>query len=113
MIAVSLLFAAAAANVEIPRTWTDAAVQALEVPLAKPKISPVHISERDYYAIPTRTIYRSYPVYHPSREPAGYRDWLKQQEPQVAFDASKLKTNEDWTRAGELVFNAPVSFGPV
>lgn len=98
---------------EIPRTWTESSVKALEVPLAKPSYSPVHISEQEYYRIPERTIYKTYPVYHPKHEPAGYMEWLKQQEPQVAFDASRLKTPGDWIQAGELVFNSPVSFGPV
>jgi hypothetical protein len=109
----TLLLAASAFGSDIPRTWTDAAVAELEVPLVNPKYSPVHISEKAYYEIPTRTIYKSYPVYHPSREPADYMEWLKQQEPGVAFDPANLKTREDWIKAGEIVFNAPVSFGPV
>lgn len=109
VIALTPLLSAA----DIPRTWTDAAVAALEVPLAKPSYSPVHISERDYYQIPERSIYKSYPVYHPKHEPAGYMEWLKQQEPQIAFDASKLHTSAEWIAAGELVFNSPLSFGPV
>ena len=97
----------------IPKTWTDAAIAALELPLANPRYSPIHVSEKAYYQIPTRTIYRSYPVYHPLREPAGYQEWLQQQEPDVAFEASKLKNRQDWVKAGELVFNAPVSYGSV
>jgi hypothetical protein len=60
-----------------------------------------------------RIIYKTYPVYRPSREPAGYMDWLKQQEPEIAFDLSRLRTREDWVKAGEVVFNAPTSYGPV
>ena len=113
MIVVALLLAAGAATADIPRTWTEAAVAALEVPLVNPKYSPVHMSEEAYYRIPVRTIYRTYPVYHPNREPAEYFEWLKQQEPQIAFDPKQLKTRGDWIKAGELVFNAPVSYGPV
>jgi hypothetical protein len=113
MYLVALLLAANAFHPDIPKTWADAAVATFETPLAKPKYSPVHISEADYYKIPTRSIYKTYPVYHPDREPAGYMEWLKNQEPQVAFDPAKLATKEDWIKAGELVFNAPVSFGPV
>jgi hypothetical protein len=98
---------------EIPRTWTNAGVAGMEVPLANPRYSPVHISEEAYYQLPARTIYRSYPVYHPSREPARYMEWLAEQEPQNAFQPEKLKTQEAWIRAGEVVFNAPASFGPV
>jgi len=31
---------------------------------------------------------------------------LKQKEPEVVFDASKLRTREDWIRAGEMVFDS-------
>ena len=113
MLFLPILLAASVVHPNIPRTWTDSAVAALEVPLANPKYSPVHISEKAYYQIRTRTIYRTYPVYHPQREPAGYMEWLKKQEPQIAFDPADLKTQQDWINAGELVFNAPVSFGPV
>ena len=113
MKALAVLLAASAFQPEIPKTWTDAAVAALELPLANPKYSPVHISEQTYYRISERTIYKSYPVYHPSHEPASYLEWLKRQEPEIAFDASKLKTREDWVKAGEVVFNAPTSHNPV
>src|ERR1044072_1771092 len=68
----------------IPKTWEDAAMQSLELPLADPKASPVHVSADYYYRIPERTIFQSYPVYAPGQEPAGYQEWLKQQEPKVA-----------------------------
>jgi hypothetical protein len=113
MIELALLLAQAVFQPEIPRTWAKEAIAALEVPLADPRFSPVHIPEAEYYQIPVRTIYKSYPVYHPSREPAGYMERLKREDPQVAFDASKLKSREDWLQAGEIVFNAAVSFGPV
>ena len=110
---LTILLAASAFHPDVPRSWTDEAVAELEVPLAKPKYSPVHITEKTYYQIRERTIYRTYPVYHPSRAPAGYMDWLKDREPEIAWDAAKLKTQQDWIVAGELVFNTPVSFGPV
>jgi hypothetical protein len=67
MCILALLLAANVFHPDIPRTWKDAAVAVFEVPLAKPKYSPVHISEEQYYKIPARTIYRTYPVYHPDR----------------------------------------------
>ncbi len=112
-ITVAYLLPAAATAAEIPRTWTEAAVAALEVPLAKPSYSPVHITEKAYYQIPVRTIYKNYAVYHPNHEPPGYMEWLKQQEPRIAFEPSRLKTQSEWITAGELVFNSPVAFGPV
>ena len=85
----------------------------MEVPLARAEYSPRHISSEDYYRIPERTIYRAYPVYRPDREPEGYWEWLQGREPEVAFDAAKLESEQDWIAAGKLVFNAGVSFGPL
>src|SRR5438876_11407318 len=111
--ALAILLAAGIFQPSIPKTWSDADVAALELPLANPKYSPVHISADAYYGIPTRVFYKSYPVYHPDREPAGYMAWLRKQDPAVAFDPSNLKSKEDWVKAGEIVFNAPTSHNPV
>ena len=98
---------------EIPKTWVDAEMEELEVPLADAAYSPKHVSAEYYYKIPVRPIYKSYPVYAPGKEPPGYLDWLKQQEPEIVFDATKLKTEADWIKAGEIVFDAPLGSGPV
>jgi hypothetical protein len=101
-------------SLKAPRTWETKAVAGLETPLADPRYSPRHISEADYYKLPTRVIYKSYPVYAPDREPAGYREWLALQEPAVIeFNPQNFHTREDWIHAGEIVFNAPISYGPV
>ncbi|MHB8653298.1 MAG: hypothetical protein ACYDA9_05395 [Terriglobia bacterium] len=96
----------------IPKTWDDKAIDTLEVPLADPVGSPKHVSAEYYYKIPVRPIYKSYPIYAPGHEPQGYMDWLKQQEPQIVWDdkghAPPLKTEADWIKAGEIVFDAPV-----
>jgi hypothetical protein len=113
MKALAVLLAASVFQPTIPRTWNDPDVAALEVPLANPRFSPVHISGDNYYRIPARVFYKNYPVYHPDREPAGYMEWLRKQEPAIAFDPSTLKTREDWVKAGEMVFNAPTSHNPV
>jgi hypothetical protein len=96
----------------VPKTWDDAAIATLEIPLADPIGSPRHVLSGYYYKIPVRPIYKQYPVYTPGREPAGYMDWLKKQEPVVLWDDAshrpRLKTEADWIRAGEIVFSAPV-----
>lgn len=94
----------------IPKTWDDQALLSSEIPLAHPEASPKYVSSDYYYRMPVRPIYRSYPVYHPSKEPAGYMNWLKQQGPQIIFDASKLETEQDWVNAGETVFDAAIEF---
>jgi hypothetical protein len=90
--------------------WVDEEIATLELPLADKAASPIHVPADYYYRIPIRPIYKSYPVYAPGKEPIGYLEWLKQQEPQLAFDPSKLETEEDWRRAGEIVFDAPVFY---
>jgi hypothetical protein len=99
----------------IPKTWDEEALADLEVPLADPSRSPKDISAEDYYRIPVRPIYKSYPKYHPDKEPHGYREWLKRREPVVLWNDGahrpRLVTEADWIKAGEIVFNAPVLFG--
>ena len=99
---------------KIPRAWLDSEIAELEVPLANPAGSPKHISAEYYYRIPVRPIYQSYPVYAPGHEPSGYIDRLTRQEPEIVWGKDKngvehalpLKTEDDWIRAGEIVFGA-------
>ncbi len=95
----------------IPKTWVDAEMAELEVPLADAANSPKHVSADYYYRVSVQPIYKSYRVYAPGKEPPGYLEWLKQQEPALVFDAAKLKTEADWIKAGELVFDAPLATG--
>ena len=91
---------------DIPRAWDDREVAAFQVPLAQRDRSPQYMTSKEYYALKVRPIYRTYPVYAQGREPAEYMESLKQKEPDVIFDASKLRTKEDWIRAGEMVFDS-------
>ena len=102
--------AVAAWTPEIPRTWDEAELATLEVPLARTQIVPRQVPAEYYYKIPPRKVRRSYPVYHPDREPAGYLEMLKTQEPEIVFDPAKLRTKEDWIRAGELIFRTPIIY---
>ena len=103
-------------NPVIPKTWDEQALAELEVPLADPSRSPKVISADEYYRIPVRPIYQSYPAYHPDREPRGYLESIKQKEPIVLWDDGahrpKLVTEADWIKAGEMVFKAPILFFP-
>jgi cytochrome c551/c552 len=91
---------------DIPRTWDSLALEDYELPLATAKATPKHVSPDYYYRLPERVIYKSYPIYAPGYEPKGYLEWLRKQEPEVAFDPAKLKTELDWIKAGERVFEA-------
>lgn len=97
----------------IPRTWSDEEMAVLELPLADGAATPKHISMDYYYRIPVRPIYKSYTVYAVGKEPPGYLEWLKQQEPETVFDATNLKTEADWIAAGEMVFDAPIFYNAV
>ncbi|HLJ14154.1 MAG TPA: hypothetical protein VKV15_06630, partial [Bryobacteraceae bacterium] len=71
-----VLLAASVVQPKIPKTWNQTAITTLELPLANPRYSSIHVSEEMYYRIPDRVIYKNYPVYYPGREPAGYMEWL-------------------------------------
>jgi mono/diheme cytochrome c family protein len=101
---------------DIPHAWNDRDVAKLELPLVQRDRSPRYLTAEQYYALKVRTIYRTYPVYAPGRAPAGYLDSLKAKEPEVvAFDASALRSKEDWITAGEAIFDDspfPIPTGP-
>jgi hypothetical protein len=81
------------------------------LPLSHPEYSPKAVSEDYYYRIPVHPIYRSYPVYAPGHVPPGYIERLKHLKPELIFNSARLRTKEDWVRAGETVFNAPDEYG--
>jgi hypothetical protein len=97
----------------VPHMWDDQAMATLEVASPTPRGSPGHASADYYYRIPVRPIYKSYPIYAPGHEPPGYMDWLKQQQPEIIWDAAhlpSLETEADWIKAGDIVFDAPSVF---
>ena len=101
----------------IPRIYDDAETATWQVPLALAKVSPSFLTSSYFYARKVWPLYRSYPVYHPDREPAGYLEKLKSLEPEVLWDDTgkrpKLETEADWIRAGELVYDAPIAPRPL
>jgi len=90
----------------IPKTWEEEAIASVELPLASTGVPPEPIPSDYFYRMPVRPIYKSYPIYAPGKEPRGYFERLKQLEPEIVFDPAKLKTEADWIKAGELVFDA-------
>ena len=94
----------------VPRTWDDEAVRTMELPLAGLGAPARHVSSEYYYSTPTSRIPKTYPVYAPDREPAGYLDWLRVQEPEDAITFQASGPQEEWVRAGQLVFDA--AFNP-
>ncbi len=97
---------------EIRKIWDDKIMETLELPLAS-GLRPKHVPADYYYRIPERKVWKTYPIYPPGREPAGYFEHLKTRDPEPAFDVAKLKTKADWIRAGEQVFHSANAFTPI
>ena len=98
---------------EIPKAWDEDALRTMELPLATPDASPVHISAERYYAIPAMTVYKTYPLAMPGKTAEEYRAWLMNREPEIVrFDSESLRTKEDWISAGRSVFEWAVRVVP-
>lgn len=89
--------------VVVPRLWDAKALQGWATPLAGLGVAPGFVSEADYYAAPIDNL-RTYPVYHPDREPAGYREALVRAGPRPLIEPESLHTEADWIAAGQRVF---------
>jgi hypothetical protein len=92
----------------IPRLWDEAELADWMTPVAGLDMRPGHISAAQYYAMPEYNL-RSYPVYMPGREPAGYWEMLQRVGPQPLFEPEKLKTEADWIAAGARIFEEGVT----
>ncbi|MBS1875745.1 MAG: c-type cytochrome [Acidobacteria bacterium] len=88
---------------DIPKAWDPHAV-AGRLTMERP--SPKFISADDYYKIPERVIYKTYPVYRPDKEPQNYIPFLSSQNPEIVFNPDAIKSEFDWLQAGEAVFNS-------
>src|SRR5689334_7951137 len=77
------------------KVWNNDEALSFRLPLAGLGAPPKLISEEQYYALPEYNL-KTYPVYHPNKEPAGYLDWLKQQDPKPLVDLTRLKSDADW-----------------
>jgi len=105
------LVTSAARRQAVPQAWDARELASFELPLVRPDRSAQHASPDYYNRLAVRPIYKSYPIYAPGREPAGYMEWLARQEPAAAFDATRLRSDADWLEAGEAVFDAPIGYG--
>jgi hypothetical protein len=89
-------------TVTIPEFWSEELLHDYELPLATPESTPKHVSRDYYYALPERVLYKSYPIYHPSREPAGYSGRLGAGR-SVASEHNR-RPNPSTTDAGRTVW---------
>ncbi|HWN99258.1 MAG TPA: hypothetical protein VNS63_08320 [Blastocatellia bacterium] len=87
----------------VPRIWDANQLATWPTPVAGVNATPNFYSEEEYYAAPVDNM-RTYPVYHPDREPKGYREWMIKQGAQPMIELEKLKAEGDWIEAGRRVF---------
>ena len=102
--AVTSLAAQPPARTGVPRLWTKDALAGWALPVAGIKATPKYHTEAEYYAAPVDEV-RTYPVYIKSREPEGYRDWMRKQGPKPLIEPAKLTSEADWIAAGREVFD--------
>lgn len=96
----------------IPKTWDIDEIKRFHLPPPDSLVKVEYAPEEYYSELPEHVIFKTFPLYLREFERSGYLDSLRQLEPEITFDLAKLKTQEDWIKAGELVFNWPAAFTP-
>jgi hypothetical protein len=96
----------------IPATWDIEAIKQFHLPPPDSSVKVEYASEQYYNSLPEHVITKTFPMYILQKENARYIDSLRQLEPEVVFDGKKIISEEDWIKAGELVFNWPVAYTP-
>ncbi|HWB85463.1 MAG TPA: hypothetical protein VG675_15070 [Bryobacteraceae bacterium] len=89
--------------VESPRFWNDRDLADWAAPVAGINEPPEHFTEGDYYESPVAEWVRTYPVYFPGREPAGYWAMLQKKKPEPLVPVER-RTQAGWIIAGKRVF---------
>jgi len=87
----------------VPRTWDSQALSDWPVSLAHEGLRGGFFSEKEYYATPVDN-YRTYPVYHPDREPPGYWESLKKKKPEPILNTKNIGPSFNWVAAGRILW---------
>lgn len=95
---------------DVPKTWDIHALEEAHLPPPDSTVVIEYAPEAYYNSLPEHIIYKTYPVYAVGYGPPNYLDSLATLEPEIAFDPEKIKTPEDWIKAGEKVFFWPANF---
>jgi hypothetical protein len=90
-------------KIAAPRIWNDRDLAEWATPVATLNVRPGHLSEKQYYAVPVGDWLRTYPVYFPGREPAGYMKMLESKKPEPLITAG-ARTESEWVEAGKRAF---------
>ena len=85
---VALVLSTAGIAAEVPKTWDERALADWATPVAGLNVRPGHFSEREYYAAPVDNL-RTYPVYDPEHEPAGYWEALQKKTPEPLLEIGR------------------------
>jgi hypothetical protein len=88
----------------VPKAWNDHDLSDWATPLRGLGMRPGFFSQADFEQIPVAQLYRTYPMYHPDHEPAGYWEWLQKQLPRPLLDSATLRSEREWVEAGRIVF---------
>jgi len=94
----------------IPRTWDLAAIEKFHLHPPDTNVQVTYAPASFYDSLPEHVIYKTYPVYYREFERPGYIDSLRQLKPEITFNPADLHTEQDWIKAGELVFNWPAAY---
>jgi mono/diheme cytochrome c family protein len=100
LLAASICFAQ---KIAAPRIWNDHSLADWPAPVAGLDVRPGLFTEKEYYATPRGEWVRTYPVYFPGREPAGYWEMLQNMKPEPLITPG-ARTQAEWTAAGQRVF---------
>ena len=104
MLAGTLLAAQQLTLLKLPVTWDEAALREWATPIAGLNVRPGHFSAEEYHKAPIDNL-RTYPVYYPGREPAGYWEMLQSVGPRPLIETETLRSDADWVRVGQRVFD--------
>lgn len=100
----SVVDSGVAAAPMIPKVWDELALTDWATPVAGLNVRPKNMAASDYYAMTIENL-RTYPVYFPGREPAGYWEMLQGVGPKPLIEPDTLATDADWVKAGRQVFD--------
>ncbi|HEV3331302.1 MAG TPA: hypothetical protein VG096_09995 [Bryobacteraceae bacterium] len=92
-----------AVQVQPPRFWNDRDLAEWAMPVAGLNVRPGHYTEQQYYSAPAGEFVRTYPVYFPGREPAGYWDMLRNAKPEPLITPGP-RSMVDWVKEGRHIF---------
>lgn len=95
---------------DIPKVWDAEQLQSMHLPYPDTTVELKFISEEEYNKLKERISYKRYPFYMPGSEPKGYYDSLAKLDPVINFSTQDLKTEEDWIKAGEIIYDMPMLY---